>query len=147
MTAAHCLSASVTVEGHIAWAVFVNEDADLAVLMVPGISLPALQPRVQDIEVGMPVATFGYGHGWPVPQMRIAHVAVVGALMEFLPDTQRVLVVDNVLVGGMSGGPMVDEDGRVVSVNQLTDSGSGSGMGRVMPLVMEITRQFWEFDR
>ena len=100
--------------------VFANEEVDIAI--VRGVKhRPALLPRTKTLEVGTEVGSYGYGYGLEAPIFR------TGVISVFLkgPDNIERYLVDNAFIMGMSGGPVVDRDGRVVGVNHKTDNWSG----------------------
>ena len=115
--------------------IYANKALDLAILKAE-VKKPALRYRTRPLEVGNEVGAYGYGMGMAVPIFRSAIVSV------FLRDeagTEWVLL-DNSLVQGMSGGPIVDRSGRVIGVNDKTNR--ESGMTLSIAQILAAT-QFW----
>ncbi|GAA5172784.1 hypothetical protein GCM10023321_73100 [Pseudonocardia eucalypti] len=81
---------------------------DLALLAVPGLNAPPLQPRERPVEVGEHVVVPGYPGG----QWSITRGPVTGA-----DDAD--FAVRLLLGPGASGSPVVDQDGRLVGVVTL----------------------------
>jgi S1-C subfamily serine protease len=147
LTANHCVnSKQVRVNWQIAWVVKADVKLDLAVLQSPGVRLPALKPYTGIILAGMDIASFGHAYGWELPLFRGGHVShpymlvpEVTAAYPYLDG--RFLVMDYALIGGMSGGPVVNPDGLLVSINQM---GNGvQGLGQPIDVILGATAGFW----
>lgn len=119
LTARHCVPASgeVTVDGLDAVVLRTN-DAFALLRMPPGIK-PPLTIRPARLHIGEPVTAFGYGWGQMLALKR--HVALLW------PDGDFGL--DGPLAHGMSGGPVVDEEGKVVGLNQQSNEVLGIACG------------------
>lgn len=140
MTAFHCVGEYE--EGDVASfagkpldLLFTNEKLDIAIFRSE-VKRPAIRPRTSPVEVGMEVGSYGYGYGFPAPVFR---TAVVSTFMR--PSTGvEWIMLDNPLVQGMSGGPIVDRQGRLVGLNDKSDQMSGISLS-----INEIVRatQFW----
>jgi len=100
--------------------VFVNEALDLAIVRSTT-RRPALYYRQAPFGTGTSVASFGYAYGMPTPLFRTAQVAGVF----YDPERVEWMALDNALIGGMSGGPIVDRFGRVVGINDKSDYTTG----------------------
>ncbi len=123
----------------------VDKGIDLAILSVKGITAPAklsfagpgkLSPGMGLIVIGSPfgqknLASYGSLAGQGTPELTMD-----GPLST---DTGNeigdVLFVDAVMTAGNSGGPVLDLQGKVIGVSDaiLSDFGSGSGFGVVLP--------------
>ncbi len=146
MTAWHCLAPTMTVDGYVAWSVFEDETNDLAVLMAPGAVRKGLLPAAEDVKVGKPIATLGYGNGWEIPQLRTGYVVAVNMTyptLDFIPAGTRATLFDILVVHGQSGGAVVDRDGRFVSVMQMSNPYEKFGLGRPLSIVLARTKAFF----
>lgn len=149
MTAYHCLAAADTrIDNQIAWAIYMNETHDIAILESPGVTAPSLKPAAEDPTEGQAIATFGFMYGFPAPQLRRGTVALArlaGENIDALADKDEthVVIFDTQWSGGISGSPVVNEAGEVVAIAQLEEGGR-SGVGRPISLILEHTAQFWE---
>lgn len=149
MTAFHCTSKFVSapdesghvneeypfIDGEAFEMVLANEEVDIAVIKVKR-HRPALEYRRTNLDVGAEVGAFGYGYGLDAPIFR---VGVVSTYITGSDAIERYLL-DNALIMGQSGGPIVDRDGRVVGVNHKTDN--WSGFSASIRQILTVT-QFW----
>lgn len=142
LTAAHCLDQTTQVDGFATWPVFIDAEDDLAVLQTVGVSKPALKPGVNP-KVGEELAAIGYGYGLNEPVFKVVKVAATGIELEGFPG--KWLMVTPSYIGGMSGGPVIDEGGKVVSIVQLSTRDSSAGFGRKITDILAKTRQFWQY--
>lgn len=131
-TAGHCIVDEETGEVYIPYvdkvqakAVTVDPTTDFAVVVVD-VNKPALKPSHKTIQIGMPVMSVGFAYGFEVPQFRPTFVAGLENDLED-PFGSGFLAFSNSLVGGQSGGPIVDRDGNVIAMNQVADSRTGWG--------------------
>ena len=145
LTAEHCVSVGsknggFLVDNAIPWVVYSNPDLDVAVLYVEGSERPDLQPRTKLIKVGMEVGGFGFALEDGIKaHFRAGNVSTVGTIN----DREKIwVIVDQAGIGGMSGGPMVDVDGKVVFVNQISDR-QRHFAGRSIEEIHRATAQFW----
>lgn len=119
MTAAHCLdqdNPTFLDKSPVAILAF-EEDDDLAVIRAR-VSRPAL-PLATDPEPGTELAAIGFGRRMVGPPMISHGVMLPPTLMPGWPPRYygRLLMTANILFG-MSGGPLINRSGRVVSVVQ-----------------------------
>jgi S1-C subfamily serine protease len=140
LTAAHCIlnettheQAVPTVENMMAFVTFVDEDVDVAVLTMTAAPRPALHPRRKGVSKGVPAAAIGFAYGMELSTIMAGQVGQIGGAWVFFNFP---------FIGGMSGGPIVDLDGKVISVTQRSDS--ITGIGRPIDQILGATGKFWE---
>jgi S1-C subfamily serine protease len=102
-------------------------DSDLAVLQLDDdAELPVAELRTDPVEVGETIVAVGYPGGGPAA---VTTGKVVGlADAELLGEPAPVLRVDATIRPGNSGGPLLDEEGRVVGVVFALEIGTGYGL-------------------
>ncbi len=102
-------------------------DSDLAVLQLDAAgSLPVAQLRESLVEVGEAVIAVGYPGGGPATVTTGEVVALIEG--ELLGEPADVIRVDAPIAQGNSGGPLLDEEGRVVGVVFALDVASADGL-------------------
>lgn len=131
LTAAHCED-----EGKEIWvdrvrATVVAKDGkkDLMVLEVKHLdpSRPALQLAPANPVRGQELMAVGYGYALERMFFRMTHVADDAVM---IPEIGGPFIgTDTAFVGGQSGGPVVDFDGRVVMIVQRASETVGIGVG------------------
>ncbi len=108
-----------------------DRDVDLAVLKVDGTLTPAALDRTA-YETGDTVYTLGSANGYTGT---FANGVISNAHMS-LPDyNKKVTYIQTSapISGGNSGGPLIDEYGRVIGVNTLTDT-EGQNLNFAIPV-------------
>ena len=125
LTAAHCAGA-IQVDGVPATVLKVDGNSDLLLLKADTKKAPLV---FNDVDVWRfePLTAIGYGLGWK--QLTILHVTV--AIVAQSPEEGYPvdIVVQTEYVHGMSGGPVVDADGKIVGIVQAGEEGLGFGVG------------------
>lgn len=102
-------------------------DSDLAILQLAGAAdLPVADLRDDPVEVGEPVIAVGYPGGGPATVTSGEVVDLVDG--QVLDEPADVIRVDTPIRQGNSGGPLLDEEGRVVGVVFALDVASGDGL-------------------
>jgi hypothetical protein len=119
MTAQHCVPAdgqNILVDGLPTEVV--AENGLFALLSYPPLKKPVLELRKDKPDYAEPVLATGYGMG-----MLMTMVRYVAAFDE------ADVGVDGAFIPGMSGGPVVDSQGRVVFIIQASANGAPLGVG------------------
>ena len=136
-TAAHCLTIesgeAMWLDGAPLRVVFKDERLDYAVLR-SDVRRPALKRA--SVQPGQEVAAFGFGQGYPM--FRVFTVSTP----ELADKDGRWFGMDKAVVGGMSGGPIIDRSGRVVGVVQLSDV--FTGWSRTIQSLYATAPIYWE---
>lgn len=127
LTAGHCDGEKVTIDGTQSVKMFKDERKDLMVLRALTSSRPALKLAKTLPDIGDDVASMGYGLGLEQPLFRIGHVSSNHLNIESLSGP--FVMTDISQVPGMSGGPIVNSVGDVISIVQRTGEGFGIGVG------------------
>ena len=128
MTAAHCAGPELFADNAVARVIWKDTTHDLMVLEVANTGRPALRLATSNPEIGAEVASYGYGMALARPIFRTAHVSDDEAE---LPEVEGgpFVMIDAALVGGQSGGPVVNTAGEVVMIVQRTTNAVGVGVG------------------
>ena len=126
LTASHCVGTMVQADGLAVTVIKVDPYYDLAVLDVKT-NKHTLTFQDAPVYRFEPVTAVGYAWGATVLTALQARIDIYDyAIAE---DEAPGIVVQNAYIGGMSGGPVVDESGAVVSIAQRAYSGMGFGVG------------------
>jgi S1-C subfamily serine protease len=117
-----------------------DPDVDVALVAVDpsGLTLRPLPLGDSDgVEVGEPVAAIGS----PFNERQSLSIGVVSAIDRSIGsltafDIAGAIQTDAAVNPGNSGGPLVDQDGTVIGINQQikTESGGGEGVGFAVPI-------------
>lgn len=143
MTALHCVhfpegsgleSEEPWIDGSPVEIVFVAEDKDVAIVRAVKRRLPLALSRDR-IRKGQEVAAYGFGNGWPVASVR---AGIIQTLIVF--QGADYVVLDNALIGGMSGGPTVDRRSRVIAVN--VQSNNNTGLSVIIRAIPDLLKFF-----
>lgn len=134
-----------------AFPIYVNLDADLAVLVVPESGeVPAIHLG-SSIEQGQPIYNYGYGYAFNEPMFRAGYVSIVDLFDEskLAPDPgilvgkdQHFTVTDFAFVPGQSGGPVVNAEGKLITITQLGDD--KVGFGRTLSAIVKLVGKYFE---
>jgi S1-C subfamily serine protease len=111
-------------------------DSDLAVLQLEDdVDLPVAELRTTPVTAGETVVAVGYPGGGPATVTTGSVVGLVDG--ELLGEPSAVLRVDATIRQGNSGGPLLDEDGRVVGVVFALEVGTGYGLAVPVTTLLE----------
>lgn len=127
LTAAHCVGEKLLSDGTVATPLSVNEDMDLALLQTKT-SKPALVRRETQVLRYEPLTAIGYAWGLT----SLSALSVTPFLIDITPEKglSPGILVQPAYIGGMSGGPVVDESGQMIGIVQAsTPEGVGYGVG------------------
>ena len=145
LTAAHCSDENMLIDKKPALSIYVNTSLDLMVVQVAAENFyhPPLKPSTRQLVRGLEVGALGYGFGFTEPLFRAGHISHPGynGIESPWGKDQIIFIFDGPYIGGMSGGPVFDQDGRVVSIIQM--SNSLSGLGRPISVIYSATAQYW----
>lgn len=144
LTAWHCVvEADVWVVGdeEKVRVLYLDPGKDLAVFRAPGSRRTALRPAAQDASEGQQVVILGYAHGWPTAPTIKAQVEL--AYVWFNPNPFDLYTAFKpACYRGMSGGPIFDLTGRVVSIVQRANS--QHCFGKPLSEILDSTGKYWE---
>lgn len=127
LTAAHCLGEHMTIDGFpVQSSAGSGVEQDLGVIHGPTAKTPltfAKQWRWMES-----VTAIGYGNGWDT--LSVAHGPIIILSHDgWVEGSGKGLIMGMSVVPGMSGGPIVDNDGEIVGVTQQgNDAGQSYGV-------------------
>lgn len=135
LTAAHCYEGALKVDDKNAYVIYYDQVADLLVLVVPDSgTYPALKLATK-VAAGEEVASYGWGYGLDFPTFRAGVVSTadvkfpqISAAYGYGGPDERYTLCEFLGIHGMSGGPVVDAQGNLVTIVQIgipdsTDAG------------------------
>lgn len=129
LTAAHCMGEAMQADGQTAIVLKSDVFYDLAWLNV--VTIRPVMPLAEGTVVrGEYVSAFGYAWGWDHLTMLVCRVVLV----DFSPNPKMAVGIftQGGYIPGMSGGPVVNQDGELVGIVQQTNEGIGFGVGTVL---------------
>ncbi len=131
LTAAHCVGTMMQVDGVASTLIAKDDTWDLALLSVKT-SKPALPLRDEDVVRFEPLTAIGYAEGWNY--LTVLSEKPFAINIQPITEMPVGIFVQGGYIEGMSGGPVVDKDGRMVSIiqRQVTEV-VGYGVG-VLPI-------------
>ena len=125
----------------------VDQMRDIAVVKVPGvINTPSIRLD-RGLDRGTPIATLGFGAEDPFAQPQRAdlvpavRLGVIGETGEYEDNPLRIItLISNEVQKGDSGGPAVDERGRVRGIVLLKRGEGGGGMAPTEQILRVLDR-------
>lgn len=142
VTAAHCEGENMLADGHKAEILYVNTTADLMILQVSEGKKPSIKPSTKIVKKGDELLAIGYGYGFTQPVAKQCKVAVADLVINEIEEGERFLIADCAYIGGMSGGPVVNSEGKVISIVQLGSPDNATGLGRVLKTIRDVVGYF-----
>lgn len=142
MTAAHCTEGSEpgpTAGTLSSTVVFVDPDRDIAVIQFVGLHRPSLSPHDGDVLAGIEYGTLGFAYGLPSPLFKAGNIASSDTMVE---NGIAEVFIDEDAVGGMSGGPTFDKDGKIVAV--VTEGNGHFGKASSLVEILKVTAKYWQ---
>jgi S1-C subfamily serine protease len=129
----------IQVDGTPSYVVRAWPDADLMVVALTPATKPSLDYRRKPIRKGLPVAALGHAYALMTSTLLVGVVAVPEANWD---KDGLWLTVDRHSIGGMSGGPLFDEEGRVLGIMQMTDDRTYTS--RPLAQILALSKKFWD---
>lgn len=131
LTAEHCIGEKMLADGQPVTVLRESEKkTDLALLAVPTTKQPLIL-RESDLKRFDVVHGIGYAMGMDYLTVSFSRVNAVNRSPD-RDDMLPGLIVMPGYMGGMSGGPVIDEDGLVVGMCQQSNKGVGYGVGTLI---------------
>lgn len=118
ITARHCVTDGLEVFVDGEPSEVVKSDEQFTLLTYPAMTKPPLNIRTDVPDLGEEAVSIGFGYGILTAMPR--HIAA---------RADGDIGLDGPLVKGMSGGPVLDKDNRVIGLNQSTSEGMGVACG------------------
>lgn len=146
LTAAHCVEGkdvAITVNGRHAELVRANRILDLAVIRIDPVDEQEIELAPATPPIGSEVAVAGYAFG--IEKMAVQF----GRVAQSLNAETKALWLNVDLIFGDSGGPAVDEQGRLVGVNSRIYFSGPAHMAAVVPVesVKDFVKQYLPIKR
>ncbi len=142
LTADHCLDRLPLIKGQPAPEVFHVPALDIAILDAPGvIGLDAFESRVEEVPPNLKIAAVGYAGG--EEEFTQMEGAVIFPLADPAPGVGLMTLMSPAFKAGMSGGPILDPEGKVIGIVQMTNDGHNLSVSRPISLIREAIREFW----
>ena len=110
----------LTIMGHLAFVVKIDTEIDLAILFVPGLSLPALRLASKGPFWEDEIRAVGYPFGYPDVTITAGTVSNPNSTLDSNPRfAPSYMLVTALVAPGSSGSPVVNSRGEIVSVLQI----------------------------
>ena len=146
LTAFHCLDEGtgkdLKINGLPARLLLADKNSDLAVITAD-LHRPAVRASTRQLRKGEQVGTLGFAYGFIDSIFRTGYISHPSIDPYRHGEMGQILIIDNGYIGGQSGGPVFDLDGRIVGIVQSTDDVSGFGLN--ISTILHSTRFYWQF--
>lgn len=144
MTAAHCTEGSEAGPSagvYSSTVEFVDPDRDIAVIHFDAKAMrrPALSPHDGSVLAGSEYGALGFAYGLPSPLFKAGNIANSDIMIE---NGIAQTFIDEDAVGGMSGGPTFDKDGKIVAV--ITEGNGHFGKASSLVEILKVTSAYWQ---
>ena len=145
LTAAHCDGEKMWVDRVAGKVISKDSKKDLMIVEVANLDPSRIELKIAQVEPknGQEVVSAGYGYGLERPFFRKAMVSDTAVMIPEDGVGGPFIGVDSGFIGGQSGGPVVDDNGEVISIVQRASDKLGIGVsakiiservGRFLPL-------------
>jgi len=146
LTADHCLKGEVRITGD-EWPVEVvyrDKANDLAVVRARGNRRQHLVAAAADAAPGERLGYIGYGHGWEYPLSLKGTAEGFGWLIHPL---NIFVLISPKCYPGMSGGPIFNAAGEIVSIMQMANDSLDICAGKPLGIILALTGEYWQERR
>lgn len=142
MTAEHCMGEGIWVEGREATEIFHVPELDVAIMVAPGTHQRALEPQLDLPTPGDTLQALGYAGG--VKDVRAIKMKLLLPIIKIFPREGLWVLYAPANIPGMSGGPIVDEGGRVITISQEMNPKIDISISHPMFEIYQATKDYWE---
>lgn len=152
LTAAHCnMGGYLAVDGYNAYPIYVDLASDLMIVNAPesGDGEYVSLMMTEHVKAGEAVGAYGWGLGLAAPSFEAGDISIVSVKIPQIakewqygtPD-ETYTVLDFLPAHGMSGGPVFNSKGEVVSIIQIQLPDS-LGAGRSLEEIRAKVGKYW----
>ena len=143
MTADHCVKTVPFVNKVEVEEVFHIPALDVAIIKAPnlGSNQLSLDATERVIKARETVTSYGYANG---KSLKTVKQRVMIELL-IIPPRDQFMLIAPAIIPGMSGGPVLDVFGKVVSINQMYgEPPSNVALSVPMTIIYPLSRHFWD---
>lgn len=130
LTAQHCVGTNMLFDGLTGELIGQDTYFDLALYRVKDLYKDPLYLRETPAQFDESIVAIGYGFGWGDPLVVDLRVMLPNHHVQ--EDRAAGIILQELAVGGMSGGPMIDATGQVVGITQQSHMGTSYGVGTLV---------------